>query len=135
MDRVSATYGAHRIAPALFMTTSTTAGNQWSTSLSVRRTPRSAAMGEQREPAARCSAKFDAADLRDFAIIAYCMIRSARWSTAWGIVSLSAFAVRRLMTSSKVVGCSMGKSDGFAPLRILSTLVAARRGRSKIFTL
>src|SRR5262249_40939402 len=31
---------------------------------SLRRTPRSAAMGEQREPAVRCSVKFDAPDRR-----------------------------------------------------------------------
>jgi hypothetical protein len=41
--------------------------------------------------------------------------------TAGGIVSPSAFAVFRLMTSSNVVACSMGRSAGFAPLRILST--------------
>ena len=47
-------------------------------------------------------------------------------SVAWkrrggGMVSTSAWAVLRLMTSSNVVGCSTGKSAGFAPLRILST--------------
>ena len=48
-------------------------------------------------------------------------IWSARSSTDRGIVSPSAFAVRMLMTSSNFVGCSMGRSPGFAPLRILST--------------
>ena len=43
-----------------------------------------------------------------------------------GIVSLSAFAVFMLMTSSNLVGCSTGSSPGFAPLRILSTNAAAR---------
>ena len=37
------------------------------------------------------------------------------------IVSPSAFAVFRLITSSNFVGCSTGRSAGFAPLRILST--------------
>src|SRR5205807_42965 len=38
-------------------------------------------------------------------------------------------AVFRLNTSSNFVGCSTGKSAGFAPLRILSTYVAARPTR------
>jgi hypothetical protein len=47
-------------------------------------------------------------------------------SSAWkrrvgGIVIPRAFAVLRLMTSSNVVGCSMGRSAGLAPFRILST--------------
>src|SRR6185503_18086245 len=50
---------------------------------------------------------------------------SARCSSVGGIVSLSAFAVLRLMTSSNVVGCSTGRSAGFAPLSILSTYTAA----------
>jgi hypothetical protein len=43
------------------------------------------------------------------------------------MVRPSVWAVFRLMTSSKVVGCSTGSSAGLAPLRILSTYVAARR--------
>src|SRR5262249_33579325 len=47
-------------------------------------------------------------------------------SSAWkrmvgGIVSPSASAVLRLMTSSNFIGCSTGKSAGLAPFRILST--------------
>jgi hypothetical protein len=38
-----------------------------------------------------------------------------------------AFAVLRLITSSNLVGCSTGRSAGFAPFGILSTYVAARR--------
>ena len=38
-----------------------------------------------------------------------------------GIWKPSAFAVVRLMTKSNLVGCSTGKSAGFAPRRILST--------------
>jgi hypothetical protein len=38
-----------------------------------------------------------------------------------GIVRPSALAVFRLMTSSNLVGCSTGKSAGFAPFKILST--------------
>jgi len=52
---------------------------------------------------------------------AYSMIRSARPSTDCGIVSPSALAVFILITSSNFVGCSIGRSAGFAPLRILST--------------
>jgi len=50
----------------------------------------------------------------------------ARNMTDSGIVSLSALAVFRLTATSNTVGCSMGSSDGLAPLRILSTKKAAR---------
>ena len=46
---------------------------------------------------------------------------SARSSSDGGIVRPSALAVLRLMTSSNFVGCSIGRSRGWAPLRILST--------------
>jgi hypothetical protein len=52
---------------------------------------------------------------------AYSMTLSARPSTEGGIVSLSALAVLRLMTSSNFVGCSTGRAAGLAPFRILST--------------
>ena len=52
---------------------------------------------------------------------------SARPSSDRGIVRPSAWAVFRLITSSNVVGCSTGRSAGFAPLRILSTKLAALR--------
>jgi len=58
------------------------------------------------------------------------MISSARTKNDWGIVSPSALAVLRLITSSNLVGCSTGRSAGLAPLRILSTNVAARRNMS-----
>ena len=44
-----------------------------------------------------------------------------------------AFAVFRLMTNSNLVGCSTGRSAGFAPLRIYATYLAARRVRSGTF--
>ena len=46
------------------------------------------------------------------------------------MVSSSAFAALALITSSNFVGCSMGKSAGWAPFSILSTYVALRRNRS-----
>ena len=46
---------------------------------------------------------------------------SARSSSDGGIVSPRALAVLRLMTNSNFVGCSMGRSPGLVPLRILST--------------
>src|SRR5262249_25781597 len=52
---------------------------------------------------------------------------SASKSRDGGIVIPSAWAVLRLMTSSKRVGCSTGTSAGLAPFRILSTYVAPRR--------
>src|SRR5262249_21375038 len=46
---------------------------------------------------------------------------SARLSSGGGTVSSSAWAVTRLTTRSNFVGCSTGRSAGFAPRRILST--------------
>ena len=51
----------------------------------------------------------------------YSITWSARRISACGIVRPSALAVLRLMTRSSLVGCSMGRSAGLAPLRILST--------------
>src|SRR5262249_10878538 len=55
---------------------------------------------------------------------------SARASSEGGIVRPRALAVLRLMTNSNLVGCSMGRSPGLAPLRILSIYSAARRNMS-----
>src|SRR5438876_10034176 len=49
----------------------------------------------------------------------YSITWSARPSTDCGMVSPSAFAVLRLITSSNFVGCSIGKSAGLAPLEDL----------------
>jgi len=57
----------------------------------------------------------------------YSITSFARNRNASGIVSLSAFAVVRLMMKSNLVGCSTGRSAGLAPRRILSTYSAARR--------
>src|SRR6266540_5122862 len=53
------------------------------------------------------------------------MASSAFSSTDGGIVSPRDLAVLRLITSANLVGCSMGRSAGFAPFRILSTYTAA----------
>ena len=49
------------------------------------------------------------------------IIRSARPSSDCGIASFIALAVLRLITSLNLVGCSTGRSAGFAPLKIRST--------------
>src|SRR5262245_532643 len=47
---------------------------------------------------------------------------SSAISNSWREISMpSALAVLRLMTSSYFTGFSIGRSDGFAPLRILLT--------------
>ena len=51
--------------------------------------------------------------------LSYSMTSSARARIDGGTVRPSALAVLRLTTSSKVVGCCTGRSDGLAPLRIL----------------
>jgi hypothetical protein len=52
---------------------------------------------------------------------------SARASSDCGIASPSAFAVLRLTTKSNFLGCSTGRSAGFAPFRILPTRRAVCR--------
>ena len=49
------------------------------------------------------------------------MTSSARASISGGIVSPRALAVFRLMSNKNFVGCSIGRSAGLAPFRILST--------------
>src|SRR5262249_54730394 len=58
---------------------------------------------------------------QEAAAVHYSITWSARSSSDGGMVRPSAFAVLRLMTSSNLVGCCIGRSDGLAPLRILST--------------
>src|SRR4030095_9107961 len=52
----------------------------------------------------------------------YLITLSARASTFGGIVTPICFAVFKLTTNSNFVGCSMGKSAGLVPFRILSTI-------------
>ena len=61
------------------------------------------------------------------AVVGHWMISVACCSTDCGMLSPRSRAVLRLMTKSNLVGCSIGRSAGLAPLRILSTKVAARR--------
>jgi hypothetical protein len=51
----------------------------------------------------------------------YSITSSARASSGGGMVSPSALAVFRLISSSYLDACSTGRSAGSAPLRILST--------------
>jgi hypothetical protein len=53
--------------------------------------------------------------------ITYSISSSARASSEGGIVIPSALAVLRLMTISKVVGWTTGRSAGFSPLRMRPT--------------
>jgi len=68
----------------------------------------------------------------------YSITSSAISRKSRGIVRPSAFAVFRLMTSSNLVGCSTGRSEGIAPLRTLPTIapscshIAGRLGRKNI---
>jgi len=51
----------------------------------------------------------------------YWITSSARWMRDGGIARPRALAVLRSISSLNLVGCSTGRSAGFAPLRILST--------------
>jgi hypothetical protein len=74
-----------------------------------------------------------AAEQRDERASPHSITSSARASSVGGISRPSALAVIRLMTKSNLVGCSTGRSAGFAPRRILSTYSAARRNESTKF--
>src|SRR5262249_29953333 len=52
---------------------------------------------------------------------------SARASSVGGTVRPIVFAVCRLMTNSNLVGCTTGRSAGFAPLRIRPVYTPASR--------
>src|SRR5262249_90787 len=66
-----------------------------------------------------------AAEQSDELAPSHSITSSARASNGGGTVRPIAFAVLRLMTSSNVVGCSIGKLAGCAPVKILSTSEAA----------
>src|SRR5262245_46898498 len=78
-----------------------------------------------------CSGR--AAEQRDERAALHSITSSARASSVGGTSIPSALAVFILMTSSKMVGCSTGRSAGRAPFRILSTYTAALRKRSTNF--
>src|SRR5258707_11093216 len=58
---------------------------------------------------------------------AHSITSSAPARTDGGIVNPSVLAAARFTTNSNTVGCSTASSDGFAPLRMRSTYMAARR--------
>ncbi len=58
---------------------------------------------------------------------------SARESTVGDTTKPIDLATLRLITNSNLVGCSIGRSPGFAPRSILSTYSAARRNSSAVF--
>jgi hypothetical protein len=68
-----------------------------------------------------------AAEQRDEIAAPHSITSVASTSSSGGMVKPSALAVLRLMTNSSLVDCSTGKLAGLAPLKILSTYVAARR--------
>ena len=61
------------------------------------------------------------AEQRDEVAAVHSITSSARASSEGGTSRPSALAVLRLITSSNVVGCSIGSWPGLLPLRILST--------------
>src|SRR5215471_5906554 len=63
---------------------------------------------------------------RDELAALHSITSSARAMSVGGISSPSDFAVLRLITSWNLVGCSTGRSLGFAPLKILSRYTATR---------
>jgi hypothetical protein len=70
----------------------------------------------------------------DFRFQDHRITRSALAKTLGAMVNPICLAAFRLMMNSNFIGCSTGRSAGLAPLRILSTYVAARRCKSIKFT-
>ena len=68
-----------------------------------------------------------AAEQRDEVAPLHSITSSAVASSLSGTVRPSVLAVLRLITRSNLVGCSIGRSPGLAPLKILSMYHAARR--------
>src|SRR5262249_61522836 len=62
-----------------------------------------------------------AAERQDERAALHSITSSARPSSEIGTLSPSAFAVLRLMTSSTLVDCCTGRSEGLAPLRMRPT--------------
>src|SRR5215831_507480 len=77
---------------------------------------------------------FHRLDRTSFAWRTHSITSSAHASSIGGTSRPSALAILRLMTNSNLVACWTGKSDGFAPLRILSTNVAERYHMSLMLT-
>src|SRR6266508_3012965 len=73
-----------------------------------------------RAPRERPGCRRDA-EQRDELAALHSITSSARASKVGGTVRPSALAVTRLTTRSNLIGCSTGRSAGFAPRRILST--------------
>src|SRR5262245_16891069 len=69
----------------------------------------------------QCSGRHRAAEQRDELAPVHSITSSARASSVGGISRPSVLAVVRLTMKSNLVGCSTGRSLGFAPRRILST--------------
>src|SRR5438445_3773427 len=99
----------------------------------VRKGPQGTVIRGHRAPGEADSCPEELAALVEHELFDDLVRPSARPSTDGGIVRPSALAVFKLMTNSNRVGCSTGRSAGFAPLRILSTKVAARRTKSRRF--
>src|SRR5262249_8248644 len=62
----------------------------------------------------------------------YSITSSAMASSVGGTLSPSAAAVLRLIANSNLVGCWIGRSPGFSPLRMRSTYDAACRNTSAV---
>src|SRR5262249_57002560 len=77
----------------------------------------------RQRPAGSCRRR--AADEHDELTALHSSTRSARAMTVGGTVMPSPLATVRLMLSSNVVGCCIGRAEGFAPLRNLATWDAA----------
>ena len=89
-------------------------------------------LGGFRTPAAECAApslKRPASETRHRSRSQpdYSITSLAPTSTISGMAMPSVLAVLRLTTTSKIAGCSMGRSPARSPLRTLSTKCAARR--------
>ena len=95
----------------------------WSTSASCPLYPQKRTMELNREMSALCQKRTYAMQQRD----RYSITLSARVSILWGTDRPISSAVCLLMTSSKLVGCSIGSSPGGVACKSLETNPANRR--------
>ena len=88
----------------------------------------------RREFVKALSALTGSAGLLSFVSLLYSLITSSACAkSGCDIVRPIFLAVIRFTTNSNIVGCSIGRSPGLAPFRILPTYPADRRNRSLTF--
>jgi len=99
-------------------------------SSNVRFTPKSGHCIAPQRMSALCQKETSTASFDHLVSAGHSRIASARAKNASGTMRPMVFALFRLTASSNFVGCSMGKSFGRSPCRILCTNLALSRNKA-----